>query len=560
MSEKAITKRSGIRVMCELIHLIFPLIGIMMITISMGILGFLVAIFITVLGAVGILTILDIPISVLFNQLNITIILLLSFAVARGILRYLEQYSGHFIAFKLLALIRDLLYQALRNLAPAKLDNKTSGKLISIITADVEQLEVFYAHTIAPIIIAILTSGIMIALIWTLSPILAIIAFVAYVLVGFVVPYITTAQSRDFGREYRENVGNINTVFLENLYGMREILSFNQEKNRQLLMEQKSNLANQSVEQLKKHQGITKAWTETVILFMSMIMLFTGMYLTQIGTLSFNEFLVSIIALMSSYGPVVTLSNLSNNLLQTFASGERVLNLLQEKPLIEENINGSEVSSPKIDIKNISFAYDTENILEDINIDMPSCGIIGIVGKSGSGKSTLLKLLMRFYDVNQGNILFNNIELQKILTRNIRENISYVTQTTFIFNSTIEENIRIAKRNATMDEIVEACKKACIHDFIMTLPQQYQSKTGELGDMLSGGEQQRLGLARAFLHSSSVMLLDEPTSNLDSLNESIILTSLKEHSKDKLIVLVSHRTSTLSICDTVYRFQSGRMS
>lgn len=552
------TRRSGIEIMTKLITLIDPLKAIILITISMGILGFLVAIFITVLGAVGISVIIDrafLPI-----DLNLTIYLLISFAIARGILRYLEQYSGHFIAFKILALLRDKVYKALRRLCPTKLDKKTSGKLISVITADVEQLEVFYAHTIAPIIIGILTSLIMVGIIYTLSPILAIIALVSYFIVGFVIPYTTSKNFREYGRIYREDVGDINTAFLENLYGMREIISFNNMSQRQMLLDRLSSKAHIIVKKLKEHQGKTKALSETAILISSMIMLFTGIFLVHNELLSFEAFLVAIVCLMSSYGPTIALSNLSNNLLQTFASGERVLDLLEEPVEIEEKMNGVDIIDYDIQIKNIDFSYDKEKILDHISLDIKKNQIIGIIGKSGIGKSTLLKLLMRFYDVDGGEILFGNQSIKDINTNSLRNNISYVTQDTFLFNRTIEENLRVAKRHATMEEIIDACKKASIHEFIMTLPDQYQSQVGELGDMLSGGEQQRLGLARAFLHNSKIVLLDEPTSNLDSLNESIILNSLKNHSKDKTIILVSHRKSTLSICDTVYYFEQGRLS
>lgn len=550
------TKRNGLNIMISLLKFVAPLMPIMIITISMGIIGFLAAIFVTVFGSVGIATILGDSASNHWHSLQPIITLLVIFAVSRGILRYLEQYSGHFIAFKLLALIRDQVYQALRRLAPAKLDTKSSGTLISIITSDVELLEVFYAHTIAPIAIGVLTSLIMTAIIAHFSPIQALIALTGYIVIGFVIPYFTAKASRDFGRKYRENVGDINSAFLESLYGMREIILFGQADNRQKLMDEKSKIANKSVEKIKEHQGLTKALTETAVLFFSMLMLFSGVYLNMAGQLSFTGFLVSLVCLMSSFGPVVTLSNLSNNLLQTFASGERVLDLIEEKPLIPEKSDGLNLGSFDIDIENMSFAYNTENVLENFNLKIPQGSVFGIEGKSGSGKSTLLKLIMRFYDAQQGKVLIGAMPVKDVNTNSLRQHIAYVTQDTYLFNSTIEENLRIAKRDATIEEIMEACRKASIHDFIVSLPGGYQSKVGELGEMLSGGEQQRLGIARAFLHHSEILLLDEPTSNLDSLNESIILWSLKEHRKNNTILLVSHRHSTLSICDHIYKFQT----
>jgi len=553
-------KRSGLNIMYNLIQFVAPLMGIMMITISMGILGFLVAILITVFGAIGIAEILNEPV-LIFDNLSLIAIILCFFAISRGILRYLEQYSGHYIAFKLLALIRDKVYKALRKLAPAKLDNKSSGNLISMITSDVELLEVFYAHTIAPIVIGVLTSVIIASIIYYFSPLLSVITVIAYLCIGLVIPYITSLASRDSGREYRENMGEINTSFIESLYGMRELILFNQGQKREQIIIQKTMKTNKNVKKMKEHLGITKALTETAVLLFSMIMLFTGVYLTWNGQLTFSGFLVSIICLMSSFGPVVTLSTLSTNLLQTFASGERILDLIQEEPITNDITSKNELDNFSIKIQNVDFSYDKETqILSDISLEIPKEQIIGIFGKSGSGKSTVLKLLMRFYETDKGNICYGDNEINEINTKSLRDNISYVTQDTYLFNTTIEENLRIANRKAGFEQIQQACKDASIHDFIMKLPKKYSSSTGELGASLSGGEQQRLGIARAFLHNSKIIFLDEPTSNLDSLNESIILTSLKKHSKGKTIILISHRKSTLSICDKIFNLQVGRIS
>lgn len=568
MSKTTHTKRrSGLDIMAHLVVFVAPLIGVMGITVVMGVLGFLCAIFITVFGAVGIVQVLGIPLPP-FTELSSIIYILVALALLRGILRYLEQYSGHFIAFKLLALIRDKVYKALRRLAPAKLDGKRAGRLISIITADIELLEVFYAHTIAPIIIAIITSAIMICIIGYFSLPLALIAFVAYATIGFVIPYLTSGRTREAGREYRENMSDINSAFLESLYGMRELLLFNEGAKRQQLMDAKSERASSSVRALKHHQGVVRALTESAILGFSMVMLFTGVYLVMQHALGFRGFFISLICLMSSFGPVVALSNLSNSLLLTFASGERVLDLINEPELIAPVVDGKDITDTNIAVKDISFSYDGQTrILHDMSMDIAAGKVIGIYGKSGSGKSTLLKLLMRFYDVDSGEIDFGRDNIKDINTASLRENISYVTQTTYIFNASILENLRVAKRNATMEEIRQACKKANIHDFIESLPHGYNSEAGELGDMLSGGEQQRIGLARAFLHNSRIILLDEPTSNLDSLNEGIILNSLKNLKSnsdnkggEKSIILVSHRLSTLSICDRIYRFESERES
>ncbi|MGL4524468.1 MAG: thiol reductant ABC exporter subunit CydC [Spirochaetia bacterium] len=565
MATKVLNKKkekvhSAISIMLRLVYFILPLMPIMLITIVMGVLGFLVAIGITVAGTMGITKILENSGSAQMQDILPIIQILIVFAISRGVLRYLEQYSGHFIAFKLLAFMRNKIYKVLRKLAPAKLDNKQSGHMISLVTSDVELLEVFFAHTIAPIIIAIITSLLLVFFIAQYSLLLAGIALFAYLCIGVVIPCATSIHSRKDGHAYREDVAKINHSFLENLQGMREVILFGQAQARLTLLEEQTNKANMSVKKIKAHHAITKALTETAVLGFSMLMLFAGIFLIIYHGLSFYHFLISIVCLMSSFGPVVTLSNLSNNLLQTLASGERILALLDEEPIIEEQTTGQGIINPSLKIENISFAYAQKTILENISFEVKRGQIIGIMGKSGSGKSTLLKLIMRFYDVQGGKILIDSQPVQSIKTTSLRQNIGYVTQQTYLFDTTIEENLRIAKRDASLKDIQCACEYANIHEFIMNLPQGYETHIGELGEQLSGGEQQRIGLARAFLHDSKIILLDEPTSNLDSLNENMILASLKKHSDNRAIILVSHRPSTLSICDTIYTLESGRFS
>lgn len=553
-------RKNGLKVMCQLLRFVTPFAGIMLITITMGVLGFLAAIGITVVGAVGILDLLGLSTLPFLNDLMVIFVILAVFAILRGVLRYAEQSSGHYIAFKLLAFIRDKVFRALRKLAPSKLDRKDSGQLIALITSDIELLEVFFAHTISPIVIAIITSIIMLVIIGHYSLILAAIAFCAYLTIGLFIPYFTAKSAREDGRIYRENVGELNQYFLESLRGMREIILFNHGETRNDFIQEKSKKADQGLEKIKKHEGITKAITETALLTFSALMLFAGIVLCMQGAITFSGFLIAQITLMSSYGPVVALSNLSNNLLQTLASGERVLALLEESPLTPDVVNGEDVKDTSIEVKNVSFSYDDEKILDDLSLDLEKNQIIGIVGKSGSGKSTLLKLIMHFYDVKQGDLTMGSTPISQINTTSLRDHIAYVTQDTYLFDTTIEENLRVAKRSATKEELIAACQKANIYNFIESLPNGFQSKVGELGDSLSGGERQRLGIARAFLHDSPIILLDEPTSNLDSLNESLLLKTLKEASENKTIILVSHRASTMSIADCIYHMKEGRAS
>ena len=551
-------RKNGFVVMGHLLKLVTPLAHIMAFTITMGTLGFLAAIFIMVLGAMGLVNLLNFDTHLSFSGILTALIVL---AVARGALRYLEQMSGHYIAFKLLALLRDKVFYSLRRLAFVKLQDKQAGQLVSLVTNDIELLEVFYAHTIAPIMIAFFTSAILLLVFGHLSGWFVVVALAAYLTVGVILPIITTKLAREDGRRYRELVGEMNDFFLDSVRGMKEIQLFGYAQQRLDEIQQRSQKIDTAFERIKDQEAKVRVYTEVAVSAFNIIMLFTGLILFSLDKIDFSAFLIGVILLMSSYGPVIALSNLSSNLLQTLASGERVLSLLAEEPElkdVESAVDLKDVS--RIDVENVSFAYGEEQILSDVSLSVKKGEILGIHGRSGSGKSTLLKLLMRFYDPKSGSIKINGETLPNINTRSLRDNMAYITQQTYIFNETIEENIRLARRDATLEEIMEAAKKASIHDFILSLPQGYQTKMTELGGNLSDGEKQRIGIARAFLHNAPIILLDEPTSNLDSLNEAMILKSLLNVKAEKLIILVSHRQSTMAICDQVIGIENGRMS
>ncbi|AKA46635.1 TPA: thiol reductant ABC exporter subunit CydC [Haemophilus influenzae] len=551
-------RKNGFVVMGHLLKLVTPLAHIMAFTITMGTLGFLAAIFIMVLGATGLVNLLNFDTHLSFSGILTALIVL---AVARGALRYLEQMSGHYIAFKLLALLRDKVFSSLRRLAFVKLQDKQAGQLVSLVTNDIELLEVFYAHTIAPIMIAFFTSAILLLVFAQLSSWFVLVALAAYLTVGVILPIITTKLAREDGRRYRELVGEMNDFFLDSVRGMKEIQLFGYAKQRLDEIQQRSQKIDTAFERIKDQEAKVRVYTEVAVSVFNIIMLFTGLILFSLDKIDFAAFLIGVILLMSSYGPVIALSNLSSNLLQTLASGERVLSLLAEEPElkdVESAVDLKEVS--RIDVENLNFAYGEEQILSGVSLSVKKGEILGIHGRSGSGKSTLLKLLMRFYDPKSGSIKINGETLPNINTRSLRDNMAYITQQTYIFNETIEENIRLARRDATLEEIMEAAKKASIHDFILSLPQGYQTKMTELGGNLSDGEKQRIGIARAFLHNAPIILLDEPTSNLDSLNEAMILKSLLNVKAEKLIILVSHRQSTMAICDQVIGIENGRMS
>lgn len=544
-------RRSGIAVMAGLIGMIRPLLGYMIIAIIMGCIGNLMATFITILGGYGFLSVFGVMEGV---NLTLIFVLLVAFAVLRGVLRYAEQACNHFIAFKLLARIRHKVFAALRKLAPAKLDGSEKGNLISIITSDIELLEVFYAHTISPIAIAIITSVFMVCFLGNLHVAYGVLGFVFYVIVGVVIPLVNGKMGGAKGQQYRNSFGELNTCVLDNLYGLEEIIEYAQQDVRQQNLNERTQELGNITEKLKKDENIQRVITDGVILFAGIAMAILGAQLVNTGQISGAEAIIAVIAMTSSFGPTAALSALSNNLHHTLASGNRVLDILEEVPVVEDVTDGVENIGGDMNCQGVSFSYkaeDTITVLNNFSATFAENKIHGILGKSGCGKSTLLKLLMRFYETESGEIKYGTDNVNDINTNTLRNNISYVTQETFLFTDTIANNIRVAKEDATMEEIIEAAKKASIHDFIMSTPEGYDTKLAELGDSISGGEKQRIGIARAFLHDSKMIFLDEPTSNIDSLNEGMILRSLDQEKKNKTILLVSHRKSTMGIADDV---------
>lgn len=545
-------KRSGLNVMARLIGLVKPMLGFMLLAIVMGLLGNLCATFITVFGGYAILNVLHPEWSMSLGWVFAAVLL---FALVRGFLRYAEQSCNHFIAFKLLALIRDKVFGALRRLCPAKLEGKDKGDLISVITSDIELLEVFYAHTISPICIAFLFCLMMVLFIGRIHTALGVLALSAYAVVGIVIPLVTSKRSGDDGIQFRSSAGKLSAFVLDSLRGLPETVQYGQGRKRLAEMDAQTDALSQTEAHMKRTAGKNAAAVNTTILLFDLAMLFLSAHLV-----GFEGCLIATLAMMSSFGPVVSLAALGATLQNTFAAGNRVLDILDESPVAPDVTGKANVEFHGAAAENVSFSYGGEQILEKLSLSIPEGKVIGITGRSGSGKSTLLKLFMRFWPVTEGKVTISGKSVDKINTENLRDMESFVTQQTHLFHDSIRKNLCIAKLDATEEEIIAACKKASVHDFIMGLPKGYDTEVGELGDTLSGGERQRLGLARAFLHNAPFLLLDEPTSNLDSLNEAVILKALQTECQDKTVILVSHRKSTMGIADTVYSVERGRLS
>ena len=558
-TQKKTLRRSGAKIMASLILLLGSLSYIMILAVINGSVGFVCAMGVTVFGAVGVAKALGEAIALSYGWI---IGLTIGCGVLRGLLRYFEQYSNHYIAFRLLAVLRDKIFGALRVLCPAKLESKQKGSIIAMITSDIETLEVFYAHTISPICIAVLVSTAVFLFVGFVSSwYLALVALAGFLTIGIVVPLISSGKLKESGVKYRAEFASFSAYFLDSINGIKDIVLNNAGEEREKEVNRRSDGLLKETKKMKHNITCAGSAIELMVSVFVLITLAVGILLVKKDMLPLGRMIIGMVTVFSSFGPVIAVGSLPGNLTQTFASGDRVLNLLAEKPAVEAVKSGKDFDYEKLDVKDLSFSYDGQTeVLKDIKMHAEKGEIIGIVGESGCGKSTFLKLLLRFWERSGGEINYDDIDIDKINTNSLLKNVTMVSQSTYLFEETIEDNLRIAKPDATPEEIENACKMASIHDFIMTLPDGYKTQVGALGDNLSAGEKQRIGLARAFLRGSELILLDEPTSNVDSINEGIILKALKEQKNKKSIILVSHRESTMAIADRIYKVDCGVMT
>lgn len=545
---------STLKIVFRMLKLVKKLIIPMIIAVLLGVLGFCCAISIPVICALVVMQQFGMFVHIPMAYL---LVILLSSAILRGILHYGEQALNHYIAFKLLAVIRDRVYTALRRLAPAKLDGKDKGNLISLITNDIELLEVFYAHTISPVCIAMIMLLVLLKFFMHMHIAAMIVALIDYLIMAIVIPLFVHYFGNEIGEKNRDEIGNLSHFFLESYRGISTIIQYQLGNCRIQEMDNKSTYIEGLQNQMKTIESYQLMISQLFISLSALIM-FTMMYFLylqrQTGVF---DVIMSTVLILSSFGPFLALSQLSNHLLSTLSSAKRVLSLLDEQEIVKDVLHQPQAQFGKIQVNDVSFSYQDNQVLKNICCQCLPHHILGIRGKSGSGKSTLLKLMMRFYDPESGYIRIQDRHLPSINTKNLRYMFAYVTQETVLFHDTIYNNILIARLDATQEEVIEACQKAQIHDFIMSLPQGYQTIVSELGGSLSGGECQRIGLARAFLSQAKCILLDEPTSQLDVLNEGMILKALKNQ-KDQTMILVSHRLSTLNIVDDLMTIENGQ--
>ncbi|MGF2144257.1 amino acid ABC transporter ATP-binding/permease protein [Vagococcus fluvialis] len=483
------------------------------------------------------------------NSVMKTFWLLILCGVIRGVARYMEQYLNHDIAFSLLANVRSSIFKVLRKLGPAKLSGKNSGDMITAITTDVEALEVFFAHTISPVFIAIGTSLVLVSYLLTNHLYLGLILLLGHLFVGVFVPVISYKQHEKTGSVYQETFVSLNQQVIENVDSIRDINQFSLEEEKLASLHEAGEKLNQEYQKKLKQSSKIQILSEFGVIGTTILIILVG---TQLD-LSVSQQVTTSIITLSSFGSVLALSGLGNALLSTFASGKRLFALVNEEPNVVFNSDKQQHKNEFNDlvIENLSFSYDEKQILANLNINLEKGVTLGIGGESGKGKSTLLKLLMRYFDPNQGRILFDKTNLKDYSETELHSLESVMEQKTFIFADTIKNNISLKNEKISQEDIEKAAEAASLSEWIESLPDKYETKIGGQNRGVSDGEKQRIGLARVFLHDAPLLLLDEPTSSLDYLNEQKILHTIKHISEGKTTIVVSHRESTLNIADKV---------
>ncbi|EDO0252372.1 ATP-binding cassette domain-containing protein [Listeria monocytogenes] len=532
-----------------LLKFVKPLRGKMLLAILLGIISNLSVILISLIGAYGILAV------ILEQPLNPYkwLFVMVGCGVLRGVARYLEQYLNHDIAFRLLAIIRERIFSTLRKLGPARLSGKKSGDLITAITSDVEALEVFFAHTISPVFIALGTTIATVGFLGMYDTGLALILLLGQILVGVVLPMISYKRNKKIGTAYQTEFVGLNQAVMENIASLQDIFQFKLGEARL------ANLTNRGEKLNKHYQKRLRQGSELQILG-EWVLIGTATLILVLGSfwqLPLETILIGTVLSLSSFGSVLALNALGTALLTTFASGKRLYALTEEKPVVTFNGPLELTDFESAELNKVCFSHDGKQaILSELSLDLPKGKWLGIGGESGSGKSTLVKLLMRYWDPD-GEVNLNNQPLPKITESSLHQLEGVMEQSTFLFEDTIGNNIRLGKKAATLDEVKVAARKAAIDKWIETLPEVYDTKIGGQARNLSDGERQRIGLARLFLHDAPLLLLDEPTSNLDYINEQAILNTLRSEIQEKTVLVISHRKTTLDLAEEQWLLENG---
>lgn len=532
-----------------LLKFVKPLRWKMILAILLGIISNLSVILISLVGVYGIIAVIS---NETLNPYK-WLLVMVGCGVIRGLARYVEQYLNHDIAFRLLAIIRARIFATLRKLGPARLSGKKSGDLITAITTDVEALEVFFAHTISPVFIALGTSIVTVGFLGTYHIWLALILLLGQVFVGVILPMVSYKRNKKIGTAYQKELVSLNQMVMENIASLQDIFQFNLGKERLTKLTNQGEKLNQQY-QKRIHQGSDlQILSEWVLIGTATIILVLGSF----WQLPLETVFIGTVLSLSSFGSVLALNALGTALLTTFASGKRLYALTEEIPVVsfDGSLELTDFESAKMD--KVRFSHEGKQpILNGLSFTLSKGKWLGIGGESGSGKSTLVKLLMRYWDPD-GQVKLNERALPEMTEASLLRLEGVMEQTTFLFEDTISNNIRLGKKDASLEEVKEASRKAAIDKWIETLPEGYVTVIGGQSRDLSDGERQRIGLARLFLHNAPLLLLDEPTSNLDYINEQAILNTLRSEVQGKTVLVISHRATTLDLAEEQLFLENG---
>ena len=476
--------------------------------------------------------------------------------------RYLEGYFSHAGSYELLAKMRVDMFGTLRKLAPGSLIGRNNGDIMAIAIADIESIEFFFAHTIGPLFTVILLPLVTLIIAGSIDMLFVYALLPIYLIISVIIPILAIKLGRNIGIGYRQKLGELKIFLLDSVYGLSEIQIFDYGKRRNEELEAVNRNINRSIHQLAYHRQLVVS-TPTFFIYLARIaVIAVASYLALKGNIDTTGIIILSFLVSASFSSTQSLTTVVSSLLETYAAAQRYFDLEDMVPVVNEIVEPKELKNiDKIEFINVSFSYPEINrkIIENMNLTINFKDKIGLVGESGIGKSTLIRLLLRFYDVTSGQILINGIDIKEYSLQDLRQRIGTLEQDTFLFNDSIAANIALGKPKATKEEIVKAAQMAGIHELIIRLPGQYDTMMGELQNRLSGGEKQRIGIARVLLVDPDFLVMDEPTSSLDVINEKGLLKTLAEQFENKTWLIVSHRPSSLTGCDRVIKLENKQI-
>ena len=546
--------KDSLRLVARLINFMKKLLPIILLAVFFAVFGFLITVYIPAK-----------IISLGFDAVNgeklkiISLIILVVLAISRGLFRYGEHYFGHYVAFKVLADFRREIFSKLRRLAPSKLDSQDSGALLKLIGEDVEALEVFFAHTLAPITTGTIVSIVLIIYYLQYNILLALIAIIVYFTLAVIIPNVFSNKLKPLLEVQQKYRKSYTSYFLESLRGMKDLLQLGVEKERFKNLSKESRIVNKKERNVAKLNFLQFSYSFLTIGFGVLAFAFVDFILVNKNVISVKDAVITLVVFSSSFAPFLELSRLPLGLGRALQAAKQTFSLLDENEPLGNDGSKEIEKINEIKFENVDFSYPNRDkmIFENLNLHFEDKKIVGLVGESGSGKSTLMKMVMKWYMAKSGKIFLNEDDILEIDSRKLQEKIAYIPQFPQIFSQTIRENLVLGNDKITDEEILEIAEKCRLKDVILSTENGLDTKINSEKVIFSSGEMQRLELMRALLKRADVYIFDEPTSNLDTLNESIILNLIKENCKG-MVFLISHRMSTVSFSDIVYRVENGK--